>query len=818
MTQLFRVLGAALLLAGLVACEGNSHKLFKKDQQFQIRVTGNAHVSEEPMPKSFDPTLYSDKDLVTYDALSQIWVNYPINPISFVHPTLFLKRCFNIAAIGTKDGILYQEDMNPNSPSSVGNLRRPFISLPSSKITHIAMLIKRSPRTGLVPDCKDILIGDETILIRHFALSNAPEVLIGYLFVILAVIYVLTWPIHKNKRILAVGFFHFSLAGVFIFKTHVTNFINSNTHELFIAWTLSLLASPVAASTLLYQLLGKKYQALRGIAWINATCAAIIFALLMLGFDQAHQALRNLYFVLALLQMGAILPILGAQVLFSPNRTFSTTYIGFMVFILSIYADVYAHLFIGELFHASAIGGFIYLLAGISTFARHEFLNANRETAKNRTEAEEYTRRLEAEVTQREERLRERSRQLEESNIELEEKNILLRMAFKRLDDLVYQQSSMLKKASKIKTSIMPELKESRELTRTQFDRDSLRTLSEVIHKLASALDPFARLHDNIVAINNKQVWILTSNKAVETHYKNALNSSKLQIQCFSAADIMMETLKQNKPELVIICAQHAGLIADIGATHRDIQIIVAGERDFTTSIDILRQTSELNHLIAQQIDMPFFMQRNLLVTTTKMLSNDIFGIEKYLDWGVDIKETIISGNYSRGKALDQLNRDLNRAGLSSTIVHRAHHLADELLMNAIYDAPVDPHTKLSRYNHLRRSVNVELDPSEYARLRYGYDGTILAISIDDPFGGLKREIILKYLKACFDGQFGTINELEGKGGGGMGLFQIMSSADLFVTNIKPERKTEIIVLINVHEKSSHKGQCFHYFVDRDAQ
>lgn len=818
-STLLRVLGAALLLTVAFACENSNLKTLKRPNQFQVYIPTDDELklSPLPMPREFSDTLYQNEDLKKLDKTTKIWLRYAIDPINFLQPTLFLKRCYNIAAIGVGDALLYQASVHPETPINFGNFKQPFIALPSSNVAHITMLVQRSPHSGLVPECADILIGDETTLIRQFSLYNAPELLVGALFFIIGMISVLSWWIHRNKTLLYSGYFYLAMTGYFIFNTQVIHFINLNNREIYNSWTLCLFAASILALLFFYHAFDRKYRAFPVLAAFNIGLASISFGLLMCGFPEAFLATKKIYLNLSLVEIACIAPFAISHLLYSPKPARRAFWIGVLCFIAGLFIDSLTRLLHGDSYHATALGGLIYLFLGLMSFAKARFFGAYNENLQNRNDIEEYTIRLETEVKVREQRLRERNRLLAESNIELEEKNILLRLAFKRLDDLLQQQAAMLRKASKIKSSILPEIIESRDVTSTRFDRDSLRKLSLSIHKLASLLDPFARLHDNIEAVSNKLVWIISSNKTLETSYKHALNSSKLRVQCFNAAQDILHKLKDQQPNLLVICSEHGDLISNVQTQYPHIQIIMSGDKDFTSSIDILRHFSDLNHLIFQQPEPSFFMQRNLLVTSTKILSNDVFGIEKYLDWGVDIKETIITGNDSRRGALEQLDQDLIKSGLSTTVVRKAHHLADELLMNAIYDAPVDPQSKIPRYNHLTRDVSVELEPSEYARLRYGYDGTILALSIDDPFGGLKREIILKYLKACLEGQFGKINESEGKGGGGMGLYQIMTSSDLLVTNIKPGRKTEIITLINVHEKSPSKGQCFHYFIERET-
>ncbi len=233
--------------------------------------------------------------------------------------------------------------------------------------------------------------------------------------------------------------------------------------------------------------------------------------------------------------------------------------------------------------------------------------------------------------------------------------------------------------------------------------------------------------------------------------------------------------------------------------------------------IDLLAENPGLCHVIYQDDEERALTQKNLLVTVTKILSNDIFGLEKYLNWGVDVKEYIITSSQNRAQYLEVVESELTKAGVVTSHIRNATMITDEILMNAIYDAPVNRKTGTSKYNHLSRRVAVELEPTEYGKLRFAFDGSTIALSVDDPFGALKRETITRYLKSCFDGHFGKINEHEGKGGGGMGLFQIISTADLMITNIKPGERTEIIALINVSGKTQVRKRhgSFHYFVER---
>jgi hypothetical protein len=133
--------------------------------------------------------------------------------------------------------------------------------------------------------------------------------------------------------------------------------------------------------------------------------------------------------------------------------------------------------------------------------------------------------------------------------------------------------------------------------------------------------------------------------------------------------------------------------------------------------------------------------------------------------------------------------------------------------MNAIYDAPMDKDGE-SKYNHISRKEDVILTPAEQGKIRYGCDGVLAGVSVEDPFGGLNRDILINYLKSCHSGAAGSLNEAENKGGAGMGLHQMIEASSLTIFNIHRDLKTEVICLFNVDLKEAKKlaNSSFHFF------
>ena len=156
------------------------------------------------------------------------------------------------------------------------------------------------------------------------------------------------------------------------------------------------------------------------------------------------------------------------------------------------------------------------------------------------------------------------------------------------------------------------------------------------------------------------------------------------------------------------------------------------------------------------------------------------------------------------------LEEDLKKIGLRRSLLIRSSTIAEEMMTNAIYDAPTKSNGE-PKYISTARTENITLLKEERSRLRWGFDGISLAISVEDPFGSLKKETILHYLDGCNNGQAGNLNEGIAKSGGGVGLYQIITSADLLIVNIMPDKKTEFIAVLNTKRKRN-KTTSFQYF------
>jgi CheY-like chemotaxis protein len=201
-------------------------------------------------------------------------------------------------------------------------------------------------------------------------------------------------------------------------------------------------------------------------------------------------------------------------------------------------------------------------------------------------------------------------------------------------------------------------------------------------------------------------------------------------------------------------------------------------------------------------------LAEELTITAQKLIRNELFGVEKYLLWGTDLSTTIITKANQRATFVGDLSEQIRARGQSARVASMAMLVADELISNAVHNAPID--AKGVHYRkELPRDTDLDLDERHQVRLRWGCDARYLAIEVTDSFGSLDRDTVLSALSK---------NDVRESGGGaGMGVALAYRSCDHLVFNLAPGKKTEIIALIDVRHPPTERlsASSYNVFVER---
>lgn len=308
----------------------------------------------------------------------------------------------------------------------------------------------------------------------------------------------------------------------------------------------------------------------------------------------------------------------------------------------------------------------------------------------------------------------------------------------------------------------------------------------------------------------DKSILLVEADKKQLALAKLAMGSTGVRLDTASEIGVAKDLIQNNKYDAIIADETSLDFLHHVHEAKYPGLLVMMMTKDVRSNLPAMKEMRYIDYMMTRDPEDRHLTIRTILTTLTKVLSNDLFGLEKYLTWGVDVQSRVVKSSSEREKLRDELCADLKKRGVRSTILERVNTVTEELLMNAIYDAPADSSGK-PLYNHMSRKTEILLDTHLQSNLRYATDGVFLAVSVVDPFGTLTKEIILKYLDGCYNGD-SQVNGHEGKGGAGKGLHQIVENSDLTIFNVKRGKKTEVICLFLVegHKKEPHPS--FHYF------
>lgn len=163
-----------------------------------------------------------------------------------------------------------------------------------------------------------------------------------------------------------------------------------------------------------------------------------------------------------------------------------------------------------------------------------------------------------------------------------------------------------------------------------------------------------------------------------------------------------------------------------------------------------------------------------------------------YLDGGANVIDIAVRSTADRDSAVAQVQLFVGTLQLPKRIAEMFGELAHELIMNAMYDAPVDARGE-PKYAHDRKAT-VVLTETEVPRVMIGTDGSRLAFQIRDPFGRLERRHVVDGLARGLAG--GEMDQSHG--GAGLGMMVCHNATSALFFDVSRGRHTEVTALFEL--------------------
>jgi hypothetical protein len=281
------------------------------------------------------------------------------------------------------------------------------------------------------------------------------------------------------------------------------------------------------------------------------------------------------------------------------------------------------------------------------------------------------------------------------------------------------------------------------------------------------------------------QAIVLERNKLVIRRIARVLGCAGFETRTFEEPD-KVEASALEAANLVMADAFDADLIMKwLRANPKLKAVLYSGE-----PVDrLLGKALEEPRLVAL-MGRPSFdvapREDDMLHIARRTVTSDAAPFDSHLAWGASGFAFSLTDAKGRDHAVQETMAFASKLGAPKRVGEMLGELAHELIMNALYDAPVDELGK-PRFAHDRKA-EILLGAEDAAVFRCGSDGVRIAVEITDHFGRLERKHVfgglVRGLKA---GQMDTAG-----GGAGLGMLVSYRSTTALFYDVEPRLRTRV--------------------------
>jgi hypothetical protein len=212
--------------------------------------------------------------------------------------------------------------------------------------------------------------------------------------------------------------------------------------------------------------------------------------------------------------------------------------------------------------------------------------------------------------------------------------------------------------------------------------------------------------------------------------------------------------------------------------------------------------------LVAEELEI-----QQLAAVAARLVADDVLGLAQVLAPGTAVRTEEVGDAREKARCIAHVVGFAGEVGAPRQLHGPIEQCLDEMLMNALYDAPVD-----ARGRHVFEGVaakdRLAQRTDQRAVVQYGCDGRRLAISVRDAFGSLERRTVLRHLHKGLHAEQKVDRKV---GGAGLGLYLMATSAEAVYFHVLPGAATEALCVFDLGATAPRLAQLG-FLVQRDLR
>ncbi len=788
---------ALLILSGTasIACrQGPRIDLRQSEGVLWFYDGQNQHVTPPPL-ESWHPMTDESFDDKPINPDARAWLAYPL-PDAVTINYLFLTKCTNIVRVFQDQQLIKERTPEVTYPHSVRIVEgEPFLLMPGkSRPSHVIIQTFYADKTGYHPTCHDISLSNQEMALYQFLAGEIADLAAGSIVIFMGIGGLILFAVKRKALLL-----YFSLSACAMSLTYMTG--TDLAYVLFahksywrVLWHLLLVFSPIPFFLFIEQIMPTRYTIGKKLALFNSVIFVLFLGSWLLETTANFDAMRRSFYKILILEVILYMPFAIKAMFHKPQFGFR---LGSSLLVLTVAAihDI-AHLLFSDaprsMLFPWALIGFISILLSIM-IQRTIHNDAEIQRAKAKLIADR-NRSLQSEVDRRTSDLNRRNSELERLHLELEDHHEILANQKDKVAIIARDKDVILSRIADLRNHSIPRIFDCLQQLHLAFDDDSFSELNSHINLLARTLEPAAHQYEKSHSISKKRLLILDADRKHQRIYRMAIGGSKVDLQIAESPQEFLQQIQEHPFDLLALHHSWLSLTPEIVKSSQHSRIVVMSSEDTLKNLAMMRQNPHVAHIIP--LNLPRLMlQQMLLIHLSKLLTRDIFGIEKYLAWGFEVKEKPLPTMDQRDFLVRQVREDLEKMGLEADGIDAMAEITSCLL--SIKKA----HALVSNWSP--NSISAPLQ-----QLRYGFDASLVALSMDLRGQLLSQQELITFLER-------HIQESEA-GRSLPSLSRLLQLADALIINSDGDRRHEIIVLIFLEKNPrGHQPAAYFHFESR---
>ena len=184
-------------------------------------------------------------------------------------------------------------------------------------------------------------------------------------------------------------------------------------------------------------------------------------------------------------------------------------------------------------------------------------------------------------------------------------------------------------------------------------------------------------------------------------------------------------------------------------------------------------------------------------------------GLKNFLSERSHVQTITLQNADQKQDAAEAVRQYLIAAKFSGRISNIIANAVDELLMNALFDAPCDEFGR-PLYSSTSRSESRPLAANEQVAMNIGFDGFYVGVSVTDSFGSIDRNRLLNHVSANYRDRDYQVR--QGQAGAGLGIATIFNSGGTLIYHCEAQQKTEATLLYRAYPSYRDFKNQFKFF------